>query len=131
MMSSKSGRKIAARGLNVRVLPIPDDKANDPDEYFKIRKNEYNDFLTSNVQDFVPWLAARLMSGKTTQTEMSAVIVDIAEVLARYGNQNAVNMYIEKFTSLYKYGSIWKAEYQKAKNALHRAALKDKGYRCR
>ena len=123
----KSGRKIAARGLNVRVLPIPSDKAKDPDEYFKIRKNEYNDFLTSNVQDFVPWLAARLMSGKTTQTEMSAVIVDIAGVLARYGNQNAVDMYIEKFTSLYKYGSIWKAEYQKAKNALHRAALKDKG----
>lgn len=122
----KNGRKLIEHGLNVRVLPIPQEKAKDPDEYFITRKREYEEFRSQNIQDFIPWFAGRMMTGKISQTDISASITVIAGLMAKYCNQNAVDMYIQNFTSKYKYGSIWKAEYQKAKNAIQRAAVRDK-----
>ena len=112
------GKLIIEQGLNCRVMPIIEGK--DPDEYFRIRKNEFNEYKASETQDFIPWLAERLMAGKRSQSEISGVITEIAALMAHCKDENIVKMYLEQFTSKYKHGTIWRGEYHKAKSKLDR-----------
>lgn len=119
------GIAIIQQGFNCRVMPI--EGAKDPDEYFKIRKKEFDDYYIQNAQDFIPWLADMRLEGKRTQSEISDVIVEISGLIAYCKDENLAKMYLERLTSKYKHGTIWRSEYHKAKNKLNRAAEKTAG----
>ena len=121
----KNGKLILKEGLNCRVMPIVEGK--DPDEYFSIRKQEFRDYYARETQDYIPWLAERMMAGKRSQSEISEVITEIAGLMAYCRDENIVKMYLEQLTTRYKNGVIWKAEYHKAKNRLERKAIKETG----
>lgn len=119
------GRMIVKMGLNCRVMPIVEGK--DPDEYFKIRKKEFEAYASQETLDFIPWLTDRMMSGKKSPSEISDVITEIAALIAHCKDDNVVKMYLEQFTSKYKHGTIWKGEYHKAKGKLDRKSIKETG----
>lgn len=119
----KHGKKIIEQGLNCRVMPIIEGK--DADEYFSIRKKEFDDYYAANCRDFIPWLAERMLSGKKSQSEISTVITEIAGLMAYCKDDNIVKMHLEQFTSKYKHGAIWRGEYHKAKSKLDRQAIKE------
>ena len=119
------GKKIIQMGLSCRIMPIIEGK--DPDEYFSIRKGEFKEYYRNEVQDFIPWLTSRLMDGKRSQSEIMPVITEITGLMAYCRDENIVKMYLEQFTRQYKNGSIWRSEYNKAKNTIERMAAKEKG----
>lgn len=119
------GKKIIQMGLNCRIMPIIEGK--DPDEYFSIRKGEFKEYYRNEVLDFIPWLTSRLMDGKRSQSEIMPVITEITGLMAYCKDENIVKMYLEQFTRQYKNGSIWRSEYNKAKNTIERMAAKEKG----
>lgn len=114
----KHGKKIIEQGLNCRIMPIIEGK--DPDEYFSIRKGEFDDYYAANCRDFIPWMAERMLAGKKSQSEVATVITEIAALMAHCKDENIVKMYLEQFTSKYKHGAIWRGEYHKAKSKLDR-----------
>ena len=121
----KNGKKITQMGLNCRVMPITEGK--DPDEFFRTRKHEFKEHYLTHTQDFIPWLADQMMEGKRGQSEISAVITEIAGLIAFCRDENVAKMHLEQLTSKYKHGTIWKAEFHKAKNKLERTTVKEAG----
>lgn len=122
----KNGAALLAAGLRVRVMEWEEDLGKDPDEYFRKNSKGWDEALSRNTSDFIPWYCEREMKGKATQTEVAAVIADVAALLA-HCDETAVEMYLEAFTKKYKNGKVWRSEYFKARNARDREALdKDK-----
>lgn len=120
------GRLLIEKGLNVRVMSLPEGK--DADEYFLIREHEFQETYAANTEDYLPWLTARKMEGKKSQSEILSVITEIAEIMAYCQNSVTVEMYLSEFTKKYKYGTVWKAELIKARNAKTRKDAKVSGF---
>lgn len=133
--TKKHGIDLIKARLNVRVMTWtynehitpPDPK--DPDEYFQRHPTGWAEALANNTHDFIPWYLAGLMEGKSTQSEVTEVITEIAGLLA-YCDATAVEMYLDRFAKQYKdraAAKVWRSEYYKAKNALDRSEVeKDK-----
>lgn len=119
----KQGEMLTKAGFSVRVMQLPEGK--DPDEYFLSHSREWDDCLERNTLDYIPWFAKRRMDGKISQTEISAVIVDVAKLLAYCTDENAVEMYLDLFKKEYKCGALWRQEYGKACNERNRRLDKD------
>ncbi len=120
----KHGVDLLRNGLNVRVMILPEGK--DPDEYFKLHHQDYDDCLTRHTYDYIPWICHERMKEQQSQTEIAAVITEICQLLALVQDQTTVDMYISTFTKEYKNGKIWTQEYYKAKNAIDRQKVKEK-----
>ncbi|MCR5352390.1 MAG: DNA primase [Bacteroidales bacterium] len=122
----KHGEELLRAGLRVRVMTWqylpgsqpPDPK--DPDEYFAKNPKGWDEALSRNTEDYLPWIAAAAMRGKQTQTEVAAAIVEVCRLLAMVRDETAVEMYLTSFAKAYKNQKIWRSEYYKAKNALDR-----------
>ena len=123
--SIKHGIDFVKAGMGVRIIQWsytkganpPDPK--DPDEYFLRLPNSWEEVMSRDTHDFIPWYCAHLMQGKTSQAEVSSVITEVAQLLA-YCDATAVEMFLESFTKQYKNNKIWRQEYFKAKNAKDR-----------
>ena len=126
--SIRHGIDFVKAGMGVRIIrwsytpkvEPPDPK--DPDEYFLRFPNGWDEVMSRDTFDFIPWYAEHLMAGKSTQSEVSAVITDVAQLLA-YCDSTAVEMFLDSFTKKYKNGKIWRQEYFKAKNARERKEI--------
>lgn len=114
----KNGRRFTEAGFAVRVMELPAGK--DPDEYFMLHAKDWDECLERCTFDYIPWITRRKMSGKSSQTEISAVIVEISQILACCTDQNAVEMYLELFKNEFKNGGLWRSEYIKASNERNR-----------
>lgn len=119
----KHGLDLLREGLNVRVMIIPEGK--DPDEYFRVHPQDYEDCLARSTHDYIPWICQELMQEQQSQTEVASAITEICKLLALCQDQTAVDMYIATFTKEYKNGKIWTQEYYKAKNAIDRRKVKE------
>lgn len=109
----------------MRVMSLPEGK--DADEYFLIREHEFQETYAANTEDYLPWLAARKMEGRKSQSEILSVISEISDIMAWCQNSITVDMYLSEFTKKYKYGSAWKAELIKARNQKTRKEAKVSG----
>ena len=123
--SIRHGIDFVKAGLGVRIIQWgytkganpPDPK--DPDEYFLKLPNGWDEVMSRDTHDFIPWYCAHLMKGKSSQAEVSSAITEVAQLLA-YCDSTAVEMFLDTFTKQYKNGKIWRQEYFKAKNARDR-----------
>lgn len=124
--AAKQGEALLKAGFKVRVIEWTgyDKEAKegpkDPDEYFKLYPARWEETLTNDTQDYIPWIAARKMAGKTSQSEAAIAIAEVCKLMAWCTDDSAVEMYLAKFGKEYKYLKIWNAEYFKAKNARQR-----------
>lgn len=110
----KNGKRFIESGFAVRVMELPEGK--DPDEYFMTHSKDWDECLERCTFDYIPWIARRKMQGKSSQTEISSVILEISKILACCTDQNAVEMYLELFKAEFKNGGLWRTEYVKASN---------------
>ena len=126
--SIKHGIDFIKAGMGVRIIrwaytpKVEPADPKDPDEYFLRFPNGWDEVMSRDTFDFIPWYAEHLMAGKTTQAEVSSVITDVAQLLA-YCDATAVEMFLDSFTKKYKNGKIWRQEYFKAKNARERKEI--------
>ncbi len=118
----KHGIELLSAGLAVRVMEWEKDLGKDPDEYFKKNPKGWDEALSRDTSDFIPWYCSGEMKDKSSQTEIAKVISDVSRLLA-WCDETAAEMYLESFTKQYKNGKVWRQEYYKAKNALDREAL--------
>lgn len=122
----KQGAALIKEGFKVRVMEWDGYDADtktgpkDPDEYFRLNRDAWEEILSTNTMDYIPWLAARKMEGKSSQSEVAAAITELCALMAEYKDAAAVEMYLDKFSKEYKHGRIWTAEFYKAKNAKER-----------
>jgi DNA primase catalytic core len=117
------GRALTEAGFNVRVTELPEGK--DPDEYFLSHSHEFDACMSSNTTDYIPWIAARNLEGKSGQ-DLAKAITDICEQIACLSDENAAQIYLENLAGQYKgTRKIWLPEYHKAKNAKEREKNKD------
>lgn len=126
--AAKQGETLLRAGFKVRIVEWDeyDRKAKagpkDPDEFFKIHPDRWEEVLTTSTTDFIPWIAARKMEGKTSQGAAADTIAEICQLMAWCKDDTAVEMYLDKFGKTYKYQKIWTAAYFKAKNERQRKA---------
>lgn len=129
--AAKQGEALLRAGFKVRIIEWEgfDKEAKqglkDPDEFFKMYPKRWDETLTTDTQDYIPWIAARKMAGKTSQSEAAIAIAEICQLMAFYQDEAAVEMYLDTFgksvkSGGYGYGKIWNAEFYKAKNARQR-----------
>lgn len=126
--SGKHGLDFVKAGFTVRLMTWDYDKNDphspkDPDEYFLKRPKGWAEALSRNTSDFIPWYCARVMNGRSTQSDIAAGIEDVAKLLSYCKDATAVDMYLEAFTKEYKYGKVWRSSYFKAKNEAERAQV--------
>lgn len=131
----KHGIELVKAKMNVRVMTwtynkhVTPPEPKDPDEYFLAHPSGWSEALANNTYDFIPWFCQNAMEGKSTQSEVTEVITEVAGLLA-YCDDTAVEMYLDRFAKQYKDRSspkVWRSEYYKAKNALDRSEVdKDK-----
>ena len=126
--SIRHGIDFIKAGMGVRIIQWSYTKGaspadpKDPDEYFLKLPNGWEEVMSRDTHDFIPWYAAYLMKDKSSQAEVSAAITDVAQLLA-YCDTTAVEMFLDTFTKQYKNGKIWRQEYFKAKNARDRKEI--------
>lgn len=118
----KNGRMLLEKGLAVRVMFVPGSKEEnkDADEYFRHNPNSFNDCLGGCTTDYIPWITALRMEGRTSTTEKAEVIKEVCQLLSFIDDQNAAEMYLDLLTKTYKNGPIWKKEFYSAKNLRER-----------
>ena len=128
----KHGEQLLQAGLRVRVMTweyhkgVNPPEPKDPDEYFLKHPKGWEEALSRNTADYLPWMAGSIMKGKQSQTEVAAAITEVCRLLAFVRDENAVEMYLSAFAKEYKNQKIWNTEYYKAKNAIERdKAVKD------
>lgn len=128
----KHGEELLQAGLRVRVMTweyhkgVNPPEPKDPDEYFLKHPKGWEEALSRNTADYIPWMAGSIMKGKQSQTEVAAAITEVCRLLAFVRDENAVEMYLSAFAKEYKNQKIWNTEYYKAKNAIERdKAVKD------
>ena len=126
----KHGIQFIKHRMNVRVMTWEYEKdgggPKDPDEYFKLHPQGWQEALANNTTDFIPWYAKALLEGKTAQAEIADAIAEVAGLLA-YCDDNAAEMYLAQLETA-KTKKVWRTEFFKAKNAMERAEVdKDKG----
>ena len=129
----KHGEALLQAGLRVRVLSweysghAMSHDPKDPDEYFLARPDGWDEALSRSTVDYLPWMAAHLMDGKQTQTEVAAAITEVCRLLAMVRDETAVEMYLSGFIKDWKNPKVWNAEYFKAKNAMGRREVAEDG----
>lgn len=119
----RHGEELTAAGMSVRVMSLPEGK--DPDEFFMMHAHEYEDCLSRNTRDYIPWYCDRLMEGKKSQSEIASVIQEISRLLALCKDETAAEMYLELFSKTYRNGKQWTAAYYNARNEEERKRIKD------
>ncbi len=125
--AAKQGEALLKAGFKVRIVEWTgyDKEAKqgpkDPDEFFKLYPARWEETLATDTQDYIPWIAARKMEGKTSsQSEAAIAITEVCQLMAWCSDESAVDMYLDQFVKKYKYKKVWDQEFYKAKNARQR-----------
>lgn len=119
----KEGEALLKAGLSVRVMEWDRERGKDPDEFFLKNPKGWDEALSLDTVDFLPWICRKELEGKSSQTEIAAAIDTVAGLLAYVKDENAAEMYITRFSKEWKYPKVWNSAYYKAKNALERSAV--------
>lgn len=104
----KNGKAAIAAGLSVSVIEIPVGEGNtkqDPDSYFTNR-SIFAKALNKET-DFIVWFAKTKFASVNGNDERSAVIKDIACMVAQLNDEVKESMYLQELNSLYKNRSLW------------------------
>lgn len=130
----KHGEELLHAGLRVRVMiwqyndrgkSAEEKGPKDPDEYFLKHPKGWAEALSRNTEDYLPWMARRILSGKNTQTEVAAAITEVCRLLAMVRDENAVEMYMASFVKEWKNQKVWNTEFYKARNAIERSVVSE------
>ncbi len=103
----KAGRMALEMGFSVSVKEIPDEEHSDkqdPDTYFK----NIAIFEATTEEDFVLWYARKHFPNIVTNDDKSALVSDIAGLLALIDDQTSVSIYIDSLTKFHKGKTFWK-----------------------
>lgn len=134
----KNAPRWLAAGLNVRIMSLPPklDEAGepikkagelvkvDPDEHFGSYPNSFNDLLSRNTQDYIPWYCNRRMKGVSSQSEKVEIITDVCKLLTDCRDEHLATAYLDEFSKAYKMSKVWHDQFYAAKNAKERATKK-------
>lgn len=121
--TEQHGRELTAAGFNVKVMELPEGK--DPDEFFLTHAHEFDELMSSSTCDYIPWIADRIVAGKSGQ-ELSSAITEVCQSLAHVSDENTVQLYLDTLAGKYKNTrKLWTAEYHKARNEIARKAAKN------
>lgn len=129
--SRKHGEELLRVGLRVRVMTWEYQKGanpsdpKDPDEYFLKHPKGWAEALSRNTEDYLPWMAKAILSGKQSQTEVAAAITEVCRLLAMVRDENAVEMYKAGFIKEWKNQKVWNTEFYKARNAIERTVVSE------
>lgn len=119
------GRALTQAGLNVQVMTLPQDDPEikvDADSYFEIRrrKSEFDELLSTQTMDYIPWMAERLFTSAKSDQEKAAAIVNVCQLLSHVRDENIADMYYDSLTKKYKNNKVWNREYSRAKGERER-----------
>ncbi len=113
----KNGRAALAAGLSVSVIEIPLGEGctkADPDTWFTSRGK----MEEADEQDFIPWFAAKSLLTATGTDGQSAVVKEVARMVAATGDEVREKMYIAALGKVMQGRSLWAQAVAAAKKEL-------------